>query len=205
MDGQAFATSRERVRIPNGWCGTTRSNFRSSFVVSRIPSRHTRQSWRTGMETCALHRLHCRHAWDHHIAAEKGDLEQGIPRLTPNAPEGRHSEHTTLHDHRRSYAVNSRKRGMPDPLIAHQAGHANTLLIAKRYGRYTPNARDFAVWVGPRRGKRKKRRLSYLDALLVLLASVRQAGNYVVDTELEAPETGLEPVTRGLTVRCSTN
>jgi integrase len=174
----------------------------------------------TGMESCAVHRLHRRHidldartiqawgaskkhphrnrichiteawtlpliaeyvrdmlpsarlfafnertAWDHHIAAEEGDPEHGVAKLTPHAPEGQHYEHTTLHDHRHCYAVNSRKRGMPDALIAHQLGHANTLLIAKRYGRFVPNAKDFAPWVAAASspasiGRRKASRLS---------------------------------------------
>ena len=88
-----------------------------------------------------------------------------MAKLTPHAPEGQHYEHTTLHDHRHSYAVNSRKRGIPDALIAHQLGHANTLLIAKRYGRFVPNAKDFAPWVAAASlpasgGRRKSSRLS---------------------------------------------
>lgn len=76
-----------------------------------------------------LFTFNARTAWDHHIAAENGDAEQGIARLVPHAPEGSHYEHTTLHDHRHTYEVNNRKRGIPDSLIAHQLGHANTVLI----------------------------------------------------------------------------
>jgi integrase len=49
-----------------------------------------------------------------------------------------------LHDWRHSYAVTLRRRGVSDVLIARQLGHSNTVLVATRYGRFSPDATDFA-------------------------------------------------------------
>jgi integrase len=50
---------------------------------------------------------------------------------------------STLHDHRHSYTVTLRRRGISDSLIARQLGHRDTVLVARNYGRFTPDAADF--------------------------------------------------------------
>ncbi len=50
---------------------------------------------------------------------------------------------STLHDHRHTYAVTLRRRGISDSLIARQLGHRDTVLVARNYGRFTPDAADF--------------------------------------------------------------
>jgi integrase len=52
---------------------------------------------------------------------------------------------TILHDWRHTYAVTLRKRGVPDHLIARQLGHSpRSLLVALRYGAYTPATDEIA-------------------------------------------------------------
>lgn len=51
--------------------------------------------------------------------------------------------HTTLHDWRHTYAVQARRDGYPDSIIAHNEGHKDTTLVATRYGRHTPRPEDF--------------------------------------------------------------
>lgn len=51
--------------------------------------------------------------------------------------------HTTLHDWRHTYAVQARRDGYSDPIIAHNEGHKDTTLIATRYGKHTPRPEDF--------------------------------------------------------------
>lgn len=89
-----------------------------------------------------LFRFNERTARDQHLAAE--DVE---PKLFPHAPPGEHYENTTLHDHRHSYSVNALRRGMELHVVAAQLGHANTALVQKRYGKFVPDASDYARWV----------------------------------------------------------
>jgi integrase len=46
---------------------------------------------------------------------------------------------SVLHDHRHSYAIALRRRGVSDSVIAKQLGHRDTVLVAKTYGRYAPD------------------------------------------------------------------
>lgn len=46
------------------------------------------------------------------------------------------------HDHRHHYAVALRRRGVADTVIARQLGHASTLLVQQRYGRYQPTVEE---------------------------------------------------------------
>jgi integrase len=45
---------------------------------------------------------------------------------------------TGLHSHRDHYAVMLRRRGVADPIISSQLGHADTRLVQTRYGKYKP-------------------------------------------------------------------
>jgi integrase len=55
--------------------------------------------------------------------------------------------HSTLHDHRHSYAVNAIRRGMPDHLVAAQLGHRDSTLVQRVYGKFAPQQKDFAQYV----------------------------------------------------------
>jgi integrase len=61
---------------------------------------------------------------------------------------------STLHDHRHTYAVTLRQRGVADVLIARQLGHHDTVLVARNYGRFTPDASDYFAALD-RQGARK--------------------------------------------------
>lgn len=50
------------------------------------------------------------------------------------------------HDWRHTYAVQAVRDGMPLPLIAKQLGHQNTLMAQKVYGRFLPEASDYAAY-----------------------------------------------------------
>lgn len=50
----------------------------------------------------------------------------------------------TMHDARHSYAVNALRSGMRPEVVAHQLGHRDTTLLMKVYGRYVPEASDYA-------------------------------------------------------------
>ena len=50
---------------------------------------------------------------------------------------------STLHDHRHTYAVTLRRRGVSDVYIARQLGHSDTVLVARNYGRFTPDADEY--------------------------------------------------------------
>ncbi|MGO9998080.1 MAG: hypothetical protein ACLPKW_10070 [Acetobacteraceae bacterium] len=47
-------------------------------------------------------------------------------------------------DWRHSYAVTLRRRGVSDVIIARQLSHSTTVLVATRYGRFTPDKDDMA-------------------------------------------------------------
>lgn len=53
--------------------------------------------------------------------------------------------HTTLHDWRHTYAVQSLRDGYSLTIVAHQLGHHDTYLVQTRYGRHVPDDRDYAL------------------------------------------------------------
>jgi integrase len=55
---------------------------------------------------------------------------------------------STLHDWRHTHAILMRRRGMADHLIARQLGHRDTMLIATRYGRFTPDTSEVQAAAG---------------------------------------------------------
>ncbi len=48
------------------------------------------------------------------------------------------------HDWRHTYAVREIRRGLPLSVVAHQLGHANTIMVQTVYGRFIPNEGDYA-------------------------------------------------------------
>lgn len=50
------------------------------------------------------------------------------------------------HDHRHTYATQAVRDGMPLTIIAAQLGHINTLMVQKTYGRFRPDASDYAAY-----------------------------------------------------------
>ncbi|HVT38751.1 MAG TPA: tyrosine-type recombinase/integrase [Gemmatimonadaceae bacterium] len=54
--------------------------------------------------------------------------------------------HYRQHDWRHTYAVQAVRQGMPLPLIAKQLGHANTIMVQRVYGRFLPEASDYAAY-----------------------------------------------------------
>lgn len=50
------------------------------------------------------------------------------------------------HDWRHTYAVQAVRDRMPDHLIAHQLGHANTLMVQLVYGKFRVTGEDFDAW-----------------------------------------------------------
>lgn len=53
-------------------------------------------------------------------------------------------ENYRSHDWRHTYAVQARRDGYSDQVIAHQLGHRNTVMVQMVYGRYSPTAADYA-------------------------------------------------------------
>jgi integrase len=50
----------------------------------------------------------------------------------------------TLHDARHSYAVRQVRAGVPLQEIARNLGHKDAVMLLRIYGKYQPDARDFA-------------------------------------------------------------
>lgn len=50
-----------------------------------------------------------------------------------------------LHDLRHTYAVNALKKGYSYQVVAHQLGHKNTSMVQQNYGRFVPDASDYAT------------------------------------------------------------
>jgi integrase len=50
-----------------------------------------------------------------------------------------------LHDLRHTYAVNALKAGLKPTVVAHQLGHKDASMVIKVYGRFVPDAADYAV------------------------------------------------------------
>jgi len=47
------------------------------------------------------------------------------------------------HDWRHTYAVRELRKGQPLSVVAHQLGHANTIMVQKVYGRFVPSETDY--------------------------------------------------------------
>lgn len=52
-------------------------------------------------------------------------------------------ENYRTHDWRHTYAVQARRDGLRDEVIAHQLGNKTTAMVQNVYGRYTPSASDY--------------------------------------------------------------
>lgn len=52
-------------------------------------------------------------------------------------------EHSTLHDHRHSYAYATLSRGMPPILVARQLGHQDASQVNKNYGDFIPRGHEY--------------------------------------------------------------
>lgn len=57
------------------------------------------------------------------------------------------------HDWRHTYTVQAIRDRMPDHLIAHQLGHANTLMVQTVYGRFRVTAEDLDAWTREQAGE----------------------------------------------------
>jgi integrase len=55
---------------------------------------------------------------------------------------------STLHDWRHTHTILMRGRGTADHLIARQLEHWDTVLIATRYGRFTPDTSEVRAAAG---------------------------------------------------------
>ncbi len=62
-----------------------------------------------------------------------------------------------LHDWRHSYAVMLRRRGVSNVIIARQLGHANTVLVATRYGRFEPDTAEVTRAAGGLKNRAARR------------------------------------------------
>jgi integrase len=86
------------------------------------------------------------------VAAHCDTLHPEAPLVTINHKPALEAHHaacailglprTTMHAHRDHYAVMLRRRGVSDVVIARQLGHADTQLVARRYGRYQPETAE---------------------------------------------------------------
>lgn len=59
-----------------------------------------------------------------------------------------------LHDLRHTYAVNALKQGYKPQVVAHQLGHKDATMVTRVYGRFVPDASDYAT--APATSTRKK-------------------------------------------------
>jgi len=50
-----------------------------------------------------------------------------------------------LHDLRHTYAVNALKKGYKPAVVAHQLGHKDATMVTRVYGRFVPDASDYAT------------------------------------------------------------
>jgi len=61
-------------------------------------------------------------------------------------------EHSTLHDHRHSYAYATLSRGMPAILVARQLGHKDASMVNKNYGDFIPRGHEYERYLSAESG-----------------------------------------------------
>jgi integrase len=170
LDHPSRALEALMVATGMDWSDTTRLKRRDVDLDAKTVRAHgSKRSWRN--RSCAITEL-----WVIPIIA--GYIKDFTPNapLFPNAHEktflDRHHAagvdakvpRSTLHDHRHSYSVNALRRGMPLQLVAHQLGHKDTTLVQRTYGKFVPQAFDFARWTDaaapsamPKKGRAARR------------------------------------------------